>query len=74
MKTVDVDMELPITLPQIVFSAVQRGKAIYAPIVRTLDQKGGFKYFDWGYGMIGSYVEDYIQIHGYNTFKFKYGW
>jgi hypothetical protein len=72
--TVDVDMEVPLTLPQMVFSSVRRSTAIYAPIVRTLDKDGESKYFDWGYGMLGAFAADYVYVGGYDVDKFRYGW
>jgi hypothetical protein len=72
--TIDVDMVVPANLPAMVTSSVQKGRAMYAPIVRVMNEDGTSKYFDWGYGMIGAYVCDYVAVGGYDTEKFKYGW
>ena len=72
--SVDVDMELPENLPAMVWGSTEKGKAVYAPIVRTMDKHGKSSFFDWGYGMLGAYAADYVRVGGFDLEKFLYGW
>ena len=79
--TCDVDMHVPHNLHEIVALTVEKGARVYAPEVFQL--KDGYKlkataksgsFFGWGYGMIGAYKSDYVNINGYDLKKFRYGW
>ena len=78
--TCDVDMLLPKRLLEIVALSVVKGSHVYAPEVfqlkkgYTTAKKDSGSFFGWGYGMIGAYKSDYVQIKGYDIKKFRYGW
>jgi hypothetical protein len=79
--TIDVDLQLPaashsgsVDFRDTVWSSLERGRTIYAPIVDMKTREGASNYFDWGYGMVGAYTSDYVAVGGYDIERFQYGW
>lgn len=82
--TMDVDLLLPPSklfssalrtdFRDIVWSSIERGRSIYAPIVDMKTKEGDSNYFDWGYGMLGAYTSDFVSVGGYDVKRFQYGW